>query len=346
MTFEDTFMKGKDAMAQGKFVDACLNFNKAIELLERKAVDAGPGSKARQKDLALEGSIRARLGHCHRLSGKFEESRKEFERVRVLAEELRDDRLRGEAQVGFGYVAWRSDDHKGARQHFNMAIELANKVHDKYLRGMAKMGIGNLALVVRALNEGVKTYEEARSDLENVPEARTDHARLLHNLAFLYYKKGDNAKALELYKKTLSISDSIGEVHTSGFTYENMAMMFVSMGKLAEAEESIEKGGRLLARSNDRIGLNLVVWVRGLLKAKNGTLEEALELYRKAKRGFEDLGMQVQVLNMTDDYVPVFKETGRKKEALDTLAELRTAFAKMDIPELVERVEEVERLLR
>jgi tetratricopeptide (TPR) repeat protein len=346
MTFEDTFMKGKDAMAQGKFVDACLNFNKAIELLERKAVDAGPGSKARQKDLALEGSIRARLGHCHRLSGKFEESRKEFERVRVLAEELRDDRLRGEAQVGFGYVAWRSDDHKGARQHFNMAIELANKVHDKYLRGMAKMGIGNLALVVRALNEGVKTYEEARSDLENVPEARTDHARLLHNLAFLYYKKGDNAKALELYKKTLSISDSIGEVHTSGFTYENMAMMFVSMGKLAEAEESIEKGGRLLARSNDRIGLNLVVWVRGLLKAKNGTLEEALELYRKAKRGFEDLGMHVQVLNMTDDYVPVFKETGRKKEALDTLAELRTAFAKMDIPELVERVEEVERLLR
>jgi tetratricopeptide (TPR) repeat protein len=346
MTFEDIFMKGKDAMAQGKFVEACLNFNRAIELLERKAVDAGPGSKARQKDLALEGSIRARLGHCHRLSGKFEESRKEFERVRVLAEELRDDRLRGEAQVGFGYVAWRSDDHKGARQHFNKAIELANKVHDKYLRGMAKMGIGNLALVVRALNEGVKTYEEARSDLENVPEARTDHARLLHNLAFLYYKKGDNAKALELYKKTLSISDSIGDVHTSGFTYENMAMMFVSMGKLAEAEESIERGGRLLARSNDRIGLNLVVWVRGLLKAKNGTLEEALELYRKAKRGFEDLGMNVQVLNMTDDYVPVFKETGRRKEALDALMELRRLFTKQDLPELVRRVEEVERLLR
>lgn len=345
MTFEDIITKGKDAMAQGKFVDACSNFNKAIGLLDRKAEDAGPGSKGRQKDLALEGSIRAKLGHCYRLSGKFEESRKEFERVRVIAEELRDDRLRGEAQVGFGYVAWRGDDHKGARQHFNKAIEFANKVHDKSLRGMAKMGLGNLALVVRDLDEGVKTYEEARSDLENVPEARTDHARLLHNLAFLYYKKGDNAKAAELYKKTLSISDSIGDVHIGGFAHENMAMMFISMGKLAEAEESIEKGGRLLARSNDRIGLNLVVWAKGLLKAKKGKQEEALELYRKAKRGFEDLGMHVQVLNMIEDYVPVFKETSRKKEALDALAELRTVFAKLDIPELVRRVEKVERLL-
>jgi tetratricopeptide (TPR) repeat protein len=346
MTFEDFLTKGKKAMAQGKFVEACFNFNTALGLLERKAVDAGPGSKARQRDLALEGSIRAWLGHCHRLSGKFEDSRNEFEKVRVIAEELRDDRLRGEAQAGFGYVAWRGDDHKGARQHFNKAIELANKVHDKPLRGMAKMGLGNLALVVRALNEGVKVYEEARSDLENVPEVRTDYARLLHNLAFLYFKKGDNAKALDLYKKTLSISDSIGDVHIGGFTHENMAMLFISMGKLAEAEESIEKGGRLLARSNDRIGLNLVVWAKGLLMAKKGKLEEALELYRKAKRGFEDLGMQVQVLNMIDDYVAVFKETGRKKEALDALAKLRTVFEKMDIPELVGRVEEVERRLR
>jgi len=346
MTFEDAFNSGKDAMAQGKFVEACSNFHKAIELLERKATEAGPGSKARQKDQALEGAIRARLGHCHRLSGKFEDSRKEFERVRIIAEELRDDRLRAEAQVGFGYVAWRGDDHKGARQHFNKAIELANKVHDKVLRGMAKMGLGNLALVVRALNEGVKTYEEARSDLEHVREARTDFARLLHNLAFLYYKKGDNAKALELYKKALSVSDSIGDVHISGFTHENMAMMFISMGKLAEAEDSIEKGGRLLARSNDKIGLNLVVWAKGLLKAKKGKPEESMELFRKARRGFEDLGMHVQILNMTEDYVPVLKEAGRKKEALDTLAELKVAFAKKEIPELVRRVEEVEKLLR
>ena len=217
---------------------------------------------------------------------------------------------------------------------------------DKYLRGMAKMGIGNLALVVRALNEGVKTYEEARADLENVSEARTDYARLLHNLAFLYFKKGDNAKALELYKKALSVSEPIGDVHISGFTHENMAMMFISMGNLAEAEVSIEKGGRLLARSNDRIGLNLVVWVKGLLKAKKGKLEEAMELYRKAKRGFEDLGMHVQVLNMTDDYAPALKEAGRKKEALNTLAELKVAFAQKDIPELVRRVEEVEELIR
>ena len=346
MTFEDALTKAKEAMAQGKYVEACLSFNKALELLERKAADAGPGSKARQKDHALVGSIRARLGHCHRLSGKFEESKKEFERVRVIAEDLRDDRLRAEALVGFGYVAWRSDDHKGSRQHFNKAIELANKVHDKYLRGMAKMGLGNLALVVRALDEGVKAYEEARSDLENVPEARTDYARVLHNLAFLYYKKGDNAKAMEMYRKTLDISDSLGDVHIGGFTLENMALMFISLGKLDEAEKSIEKGGRLLARSNDRIGLNLVPWAKGLLKAKKGKQEEALELFRKAKRGFEDLGMHVQVLNMIDDYVPVFKEAGRKKEALDILEELKDTFTKQDIPQLVRRVEEVERLLR
>lgn len=346
LTFEESFKKGKDDMVQGKYVDACSHFHKALECLVRKAAEAGPGAKASKKDLALEGTVRARLGHCNRLTGKFKESRMEFERAMAIAEEVKDDRLMAEANVGLGYIAWRGDDHTGARRHFSKAIELANRVHDKYLKGMAQMGLGNLFLVLRELDEGVKAYEEARSNLENVKEARTDYARLLHNLGFLYYKKGNTAKALELYKTTLSISDSIGDIHISGFTYENMALMYVSLDRMAEAEECIEKGGRLLARSNDRIGLNLVLWVRGLVKAKKGSPQDALELYRKAKRAFDEMGMATQVLHMTTDYIPVFKAADRRKEALDVLAELRKAFTKTGLTDILKRVDEAEKQLK
>jgi tetratricopeptide (TPR) repeat protein len=345
MSFDETFKKGTEAMIQGKWAEAPVLFHSALECLEKRASESGPGAKGKKEDLELKGIVHAKLGYCYRLSGKFEESRKEYERVKALAAELKDDRLTSEALMGLGFVAWRSDDHKGARQDFSKALVLAAKTHDKYVKGMALMGIGNLALAVRDLEEGIKAYEEAGPNLEKVPEAKTDYARLLHNLAFLYFKKGDNEKALELFKKALSISETLGDVHTSGFTLMNMAQLYVKMNKLAEAEKAIEKGGRLLARSNDRIGLNLVHWVKGLLKAKKGSSEEALELYRRARRGYEEIGMATQVLYLTIDFIPVLKSMGQVKEAREVLAMLRKHFTEKDIPALKQKVEDAEKLL-
>ncbi len=345
MTFDESFKKGTEAMVQGKWAEAPVLFHNALESLEKRASECGPGTRGKNKDLELEGTVHAKLGYCFRLSGRFEDSRKEYERVRAIAEELKDDRLMSEALMGLGFVAWRVDDHKGARRDFKKAIGLADRTHDKYVKGMALMGIGNLALAVRDLEEGIKVYEEARPNLEKVPEARTDYARLLHNLAFLYFKKGDNEKALDIFKKTLAISEPLGDVHISGFSLVNMSQIYVKMDKLDEAEKAIEKGGRLLARSNDRIGLNLIHWAKGLLKAKKGSNEEALELYRRARRGFEEIGLATQVLYLTMDFIPVFKATGQIKEAHEVLATLRKHFNEKDIPELKQKVEEADRLL-
>jgi tetratricopeptide (TPR) repeat protein len=346
MPHQDAVKKGKEDMAQGKWTDACSKLNKALEILDKRSAEAGPSSRARQKDRTTEGLVRAMLGNCLRMTGRFDEARKEFQKVRSIAEEAKDDHLMAEALMGLGFVAWRGDDHKGARRDFKKAIELADRSHDKYVKGMALMGLGNLDLVVRNLDEGVKVYEEARSYLESVPEARMDFARLLHNLAFLYYKKGERTKARELYKKALSISDSIGDVHISGFIHSNMAQMLVDEDKLAEAEVSLEKAGRLLARSNDRIGLNLIGWVRGLIKFKQDGPEEALKQFRKTKRGFEELGMAAQILNMMEDFIPVFKAAQHEKEALDIIAELREHFIKKDMPQMRARVDELERRVK
>jgi tetratricopeptide (TPR) repeat protein len=345
MSFDESFKKGTEAMVQGKWAEAPVLFHNALECLEKRASESGPGARGRGKDLETIGMIHAKLGYCFRLSGKFEDSKKEYEQVKAIAEELKDDRLMSESLMGLGFVAWRADDHKGARQDFGRALVLAAKTHDKYVKGMSLMGIGNLALAIRDLGEGIKAYEEAMPNLEKVQEAKTDYARLLHNLAFLYYKKGDNAKALDLFKKALSISEPLGDVHTSGFTLMNMAQLYVKMDKLSDAEKAIEKGGRLLARSNDRIGLNLVHWVKGLLKAKTGANEEALELYRRACRGYEEIGMATQVLHLTVDFIPVLKTMGQVKEAREVLAKLRVHFTEKDIPALKQKVEEAEKLL-
>jgi len=346
MPHQDAIKKGKEDMAQGKWTDACSKLNKALEILYKKSAEAGPSTRTRQKDRVTEGLVRAMLGNCLRMTGRFDEAGKEFEKVRSIAEDAKDDHLMSEALMGLGFVAWRGDDYKGARTDFKKAIELAEKAHDKYIKGMALMGLGNLDLVIRNLDEGVKVYEEARSYLESVPEARMDFARLLHNLAFLYYKKGNRTKARELYKKALSISDSIGDVHISGFIHSNMALMYVDEDKLTEAEVCLEKAGRLLARSNDRIGLNLVGWVRGLIKFKQAGPEEALKQFRKTKRGFEELGLAAQILNMMEDYIPVFKAAEHEKEALDVISELREHFAKKDMPEMRTRVEELEQKVK
>jgi|GEM_PF-6860965 len=345
MSFDETFKKGTEAMVQGKWGEAPVLLHNALDCLKKRTSEGGPGARSRNKDQELEGEVHAKLGFCFRLSGKFEDSRKEYEHVKVIADELKDDRLMSEALVGLGFVAWRADDHKAARQDFKKAFELATKTHDKYVKGMALMGLGNLALSVRNLEEGIKAYEEGGPLLEEVPEAKTDHARLLHNLAFLYTTKGDNAKALEIFKRGLAISEPLGDVHTSGFIHVNMSHIFISMGRLDEADKSLEKGGRLLARSNDRIGLNLVVWNKGLLKFSRGNSEEAIELYRKARRGYEELGMATQLLYMTIDFIPVFRATGQIKEAREVFTALRKHFNEKGLPEMNKKIDEADKLI-
>lgn len=346
MSFDESFKKGTEAMVQGRWGEAPMLFRNALECLEKRVSESGPGARGKSRDMELVGEVHAKLGYCFRLSGRFEDSRKEYARVKAVAEELHDDHLMSEALMGLGFVAWRADDLRSAEKDFKKAIELSERTHDKYVKGMALMGLGNLDLSVRKLDEGIKAYEEAGPYLEKIPEARTDYARLLHNLAFLWFTKGNNAKALEIFKKGLTISEPLGDVHISGFIHVNMAHLYINMGKLNEAETAIEKGGRLLARSNDRIGLNLVVWAKGLLKFKRGDNEEAIELYRRARRGYEDLGMATQLLYLTVDFVPVFKATGQIKEGQEVLDSLRKHFTEKDIPELKKKVDETERLLR
>jgi len=345
MTYEKAFNQAKEALAQGKYADASMLLHRALDKLEKAAEDGGPGSK-KQRFRASEGAIRARLGHCLRLTGKFGEARKEFECVKAIAQELEDDGLMAEALMGLGFVAWRSDEHREARALFNDAIMLANKKHYRAVKGMALMGLGNLDLVCRKLNEGVKVYEQACPILAALPEARTDYARLLHNLAFLYYKNGDSDKAVETFKRSLEISDSLGDVHISGYVLTNMALMHLLSDKVAEGEKELEKAGRLLARSNDRIGLNFVTWVQGILKYKKGDLDGAMAHYRKARRGFEELGMAAQILNMTIDYVPAIKAAGQNKEVLDVLGKLKAFYVEKDYPEMASRVDEAIKMVK
>lgn len=342
---DDFLESGHQAFLQGKWVDASAAFRDALRL-KGVAGKGAPTSAERLRAQVITSQVRVKLGHCLRMMGRIDEAKEEFEQVKAFAEEMDNQHLLGEALLGLGFVNWRTGEHDKGKELFKKVIEMGDKTHDSVLKGRAFTGLGSIALVLRRLDEGVEAYETALKLLRGADEAKQDLGRLTHNLAFLLLKQGELEKSEKMFKRALKLSDDLGDVHTAGFAYANLAHLHVISGRLEEAEDHLERAGRLLARTNDKIGLNLVVWVRGLLRFKQGDVEGAIVEYRKARKGYEEMGLRTQVFHMTMDYVPVFKAAGMKKEIIETLDKINASIQEKGFSDLMEKLLEKEKMVK
>jgi tetratricopeptide (TPR) repeat protein len=97
-------------------------------------------------------------------------------------------------------------------------------------------------------------------------------ATVMYNLGILYFEKGMIREAIEWYRKTLSMSNSVELIVDS---YINLAICYLKMGKLGDAENHLIQAAELAPDHPD------LIYNLGVVYLEMGKHEKATEQFRR-----------------------------------------------------------------
>jgi CHAT domain-containing protein len=217
--------------------------------------------------------------------------------------------------------------------------------------GWARTQIGRIYLAVK-----VNSVANALADVERAREIFVRHndqekvLRLNLNLATVYFSLGEEQKALDLYRSTLKIIETLGESGEPflGLIHMNMGVACVELGDFTRALESYEKARVIFAARNEirngvinEYNIAYISQARGqhraALKLLYGLLEQGIEQfpfeYRAVKRDMTEcylyLNRYPEARELARQVIADYRGFGAVHELARSLLHLATAEAEL-----------------
>ncbi len=104
------------------------------------------------------------------------------------------------------------------------------------------------------LDSAISHFEKGREITQEAPLLRSLDAKLLDGLVMAYRQKGIPDRALDLLAKELMIIQTWEKEGDLAKAYQNMGVMYQSLGKLATAEDFYIRAGKIFGEIGDREG--------------------------------------------------------------------------------------------
>ena len=136
-----------------------------------------------------------------------------------------------------------------------------------------------------------------REDLDRNGKDPKTAAAIYQHMGFLFSRKGDKDKAVEFYRKTISVNPDLA------FPWNNLGLQLYGMGRWDEAERCLKKAAELRPEY-------ISPWMNlGTLYKRRGFYEEAITFFRKA------LAMDPRNYEIRRNLAWTQRKRGKMKEA-------------------------------
>ena len=200
--------------------------------------------------------------------------------------------------IEYGQDALTKGDMAAAREYFDRIAFLGDSLDSDYARQLALYGIGEYYLVQQKFDSAQTALETAKGLQPGI----SLQTKIKNLLATAYRYKGDNQKAIELYKQALALVDTTVDSRTAAGIAQNMGDAYMNLGARGEAFSHYNKAVAFGERARD--SLFLATSLNNIGDSHNSTedfeeasyyLERALEISREI--GFKP-GMLRVYLNL------------------------------------------------
>ena len=215
--------------------------------------------------------------------------------------------------INIGYVYDRLDRKKEAADYYEIALKLYRKLKSK--KGINQC-ITNLGSIYFDLKEYRIADHYFQKVLENVKENPTDESGLasaLYSLGGTKQRLGKFKEAMQLYKKSLTIREKIGDLNGIALTQWGFGELYVEKGAYVKALSHLN-----IALKNNRILKNLYQESAVLM-----TISEAYLGLKDYKRAEETANLGLERAKQTDSKIAV-------SLLLNTLAKISAAQKKFE----------------
>jgi CheY-like chemotaxis protein len=241
--------------------------------------------------LLRAGALAGWLGSVHQAEGSQEEAKNLITRSVEIFEHLGQSELVAEARSDLALCYWREGAFDEARVHLNNAMTCVGK--DSDLKAVILIRAGLVEVEARRLNEALRFYNQAAPLLEQ----STDHALkgAFHSQFALLYRKLGTGEPHNDYTDLALIEfaaagfhfGQAGHARYGACTENNLAFLFLTIGKFAEAHKHLDRARNLLLGIKDSVDVARVDDTRARTLLAEGRLREAERFARSAVNTLE-----------------------------------------------------------
>jgi CheY-like chemotaxis protein len=278
----------------------------------------------RAEVLLRVGTLAGWQGSTDQTTGSQETAKNLITRSLEIYEELGQTKKVAEARADLALCYWREGAFDEARIHL---VEAGNYVgyKDSELRAVILIRSGMVEVEARRLNEALRFYNEAAPLLEMSKDDALKGA--FHSqLALLYRKLGTEEPhndytdlALIEFAAASFHFEQAGHTRYSGCTKNNLAYLYLTIGKFDEAHEHLNHARSLLVGINDSVDVARVDDTRARTFLAEGRLREAERYARSAVKALDKGDEQALLAEALTTYGIVQARTGRYVEARNLL---------------------------
>jgi CheY-like chemotaxis protein len=243
------------------------------------------------------GALTGWLGSAHQIEGSQEKAKNLITRSIEIFEELEQSRQAAEARADLAVCYLREGSFDEAR--INLAGALSRLERDDCdLKAVVLIRAGTVEVEVGQLDAALRFYNEAA----NLLTPSTDDALkgAYHNqLALLYNNLAKTGhcddytdRALIEFAAASFHFERAGHIRYSGCTENNLAFLFLTMGKFDDAHAHLDRARRLLLSIPDSVDVARVNDTRARTLLAQGRVVEAERIVRSSVKTLEKGGEQ------------------------------------------------------
>ena len=247
--------------------------------------------------------------------GRYSDALQRAQRARDIALRYRDDLLLARLDINVGNILHRQDRFSEAIHHYERALAILDRLGQRRDCAIAWL---NLAVGYIALNDfskGQEAYLKTRALAlsENMPSIA---AQADYNVAYLYYRRGDYMKAIQLYQQTRAYCECVADRLHRALCDLDQAEMYLELHLNPEGTQLAQQAVSAFEKMDMGYeAAKALVWL-GIAAHQNGKPFEALDFFAKAQEQMKSQENAVWVALLDFYRAIVLYQEGRFHEAL------------------------------
>lgn len=168
-----------------------------------------------------------------------------------------------------------------------------------YNQGSLADNEGRIQDAIRYLDKSLKLYENLK-DNEGI-------ARVINNLAIIYYKEGDATKSLEYFEKSFNLQEKLNDKEQMAIGLNNIGNVYFGMGEYDKALGYFGRSLNLYEELGDKSGIALALLNSSGIYLEQQNYNKGLEYLEKSLKMREKMndkeGMSFCLINIGEVYL-------------------------------------------
>ncbi|HIN40019.1 MAG TPA: tetratricopeptide repeat protein, partial [Flavobacteriales bacterium] len=142
-------------------------------------------------------------------------------------------------------------------------------------------------------------------------------ANALNTQGASFYLRGDYAKAIDYYTRSLKIYEELGDKNGIAATLNNIGNIYVEQGDYAKAIDYYTKSLKIREEIGDRRGIAMSLGNIGVIYKNQGDFAKAIDYYTKSLKIEEEIGNKKGITSSLGNIGNIYLDQGDYAKAID-----------------------------